>query len=85
MKRKQSYLCWHSQTKPFCSRVQSLPYCISKQYSEEKGQIVSTVLISEKNTLMYISRGSRYEGLNATFCALQLYQEYSYEADSCRV
>lgn len=85
MKHKQSFLCWHSQTKPICDRVQSLPHCISKQYSEERVQIISTVLISEKNMLMFISRGPRYKGLDATFCALQMYQEYSYEADSCWV
>lgn len=70
---------------PFVAEFSPFHYCISKQYSEERGQIVSTVLISEINMLMYIRRGSRYEGLDATFCALQMYQEYSYEADSCRV
>lgn len=33
----------------------------------------------------YISQGSRYEGLDASFCALQMYEEHCWEADSCRL
>lgn len=96
--------------KAICAAGQSLPRCVSKRYSEGRGQMSARNWFQRKQLLMCIielqnrfgwkrpsrssspavhpalpSQGSKHEGPEANFCALQRYRECSYEAGSCGV
>lgn len=78
-------MCWHSQIKPICDKVQSLPYAFPNNIQKKGDRLSARYSFQKENMLRCISRGSRYKGLDAIFCALQMYQDYPYEADSCKL